>query len=405
MPSLGARWLFDGRGQLLPDALLAWQQERIVAVRPRQRHLAQRDLGDAILLPGLVNAHTHLDLSDMAYEDFHGEATAWLNRVIAHRRLATPESRLAAVQLGISESLQHGVTLVGDITASSSTLQAFAHSPLRATLFCEILGLSRERARQSWQSARNILANLLPASRYRLGLSPHAPYSTRKGLFRLAARQNLPLTVHLAEFPEELPLLQSRRGHFRSWLESLGVWDETGLIASYEDLLAALAVAPKVIFIHLNYPTTGLLDKLQDWARNSKVGVVFCPRTHAYFGHAPHPWLDLLRRGIPVAIGTDSRASSPDLSLLAELRFLWHHSPPLPAWRLWRLATHDAALLVGWPETGSLAPGQLADFIAIPMPSATGKDPLQTLLETDTAPSLVCVGGRLVFDANQRESG
>ena len=397
MPSVGARWLFDGLDRVVQDALLVWEQERIVGVYPGQRRLAQRDLGDAVLLPGLVNAHTHLDLSAMQAGQFPGDACSWLNRVVEYRRQCTPESVRQAVQQGITESLRHGVTLVGDIATSSEAVATLAQSPLRATIFCEILGLSKNRARQSWQQARAIISQGVVSTRCRYGLSPHAPYSTRRGLFRLAARQNLPVAVHLAEFREEQPLLESQSGPFRHWLEQLGAWDADGLCADYGQILDMLRSAPRVIFVHFNYPTGELLERLANWS--GRAGVVFCPRTHAYFGHAPHPWLDLLHRGIRVAIGTDSRASSPDLSVLGELRFVWQNSPALPARRLWRLATSEAAALLGWPETGALVPGRLADFIAIPLRWRITADPLQTLLETDTLPSLVCINGRVVFDA------
>jgi len=397
MPSVGARWLFDGLDRVIQDALLVWEQERIVGVYPGQRRLAQRDLGDAILLPGLVNAHTHLDLSAMQAGQFPGDAWSWLNRVIEYRRQCSPESVRQAVQQGITESLRYGVTLVGDIAASGEAVTTLAQSPLRAIIFCEILGLSKTRARQSWQHAKTIVSQAVASTQCRYGLSPHAPYSTRRGLFRLAARQNLPVAVHLAEFREEQSLLESRSGPFRHWLEQLGVWDAGGLCAGYGQILDMLRSAPQVIFIHLNYPTGELLERLANWS--GRAGVVFCPRTHAYFGHAPHSWPELLRRGIPVAIGTDSRASSPDLSILGELRFVWQNSPTVPAWRLWRLATSEAAAMLGWPETGALVSGRLADFIAIPLHCRTGADPLQTLLETDTLPSLVCINGRVIFDA------
>ncbi|GBD35951.1 Aminodeoxyfutalosine deaminase [bacterium HR36] len=405
MPSISARWLFDGKGCLYEHALLAWEGERIIAVEPGRASYAEQRFGQALIMPGLVNAHTHLDLSDLSMQESPRDPCSWLGRVVAYRRTATAASICEAVRRGIVESVQHGVTLVGDIAATRHTLEVLRNSPLRATVFLEILGLSKSRARAAWQAARALLRSETPAGHYCLGLSPHSPYSTRRGLFCLAAQTRLPLAIHFAEFAEELALLTSHTGPFRAWLESLSAWDETALFPSYESLLRWLRSATRLLLVHVNYPTEPLVTTLVHWAGNDRVGVVYCPRTHAYFGHPPHPWLQLLQRGVPIVFGTDSRASNPDLDLLAELRYVWQRGCPLTPAELFQMATHTAAKLLNWTEAGFLAPGRLADFLVIPLEAANIHDPLRTLLETDSTPQHVYVGGQLVYAAGSEARG
>jgi cytosine/adenosine deaminase-related metal-dependent hydrolase len=210
----------------------------------------------------------------------------------------------------------------------------------------------------------------------------------------------VPLAVHCAEFSEEHELLATQSGPFRSWLESLGAWDPDALVPSHEQLLHWLAPAPQLLLVHLNYPNPAVLEILRDWAAQRKVAVVYCPRTHAYFGHSPHPWLSLLDRGVPVILGTDSRASNPDLNVLAELRWLWRRGCPLSPAQLLRLATHTAAQLLGWPQAGSLVPGSFADFLVFSLAEVEHGDPLRTLLEVNTAPQHVYIAGEVIHSAS-----
>ncbi|MCS7166882.1 MAG: amidohydrolase family protein [Gemmatales bacterium] len=397
MPSIGARWLFDGIEAIYQEALLVWEGERILRVESFRAQHGETYFSDAIILPGLVNAHTHLDLSDLRAAQLPREPLAWLSSVITHRRQADATSVARAMREGMRESLRYGVTLVGDIAGTLGNLEEWRTTALRATVFVEIVGLSKQRARGTWQAARQLLTSWQRPNNVRLGLSPHAPYSTRRSLFALAARSGLPLAIHCLEFAEEHDLLAKRSGPFRMWLESLGAWDERGLMSGYEELLNLTASAPRILFVHVNYPNDALEQTLIHWAGLGRTGIVYCPRTHAFFGHPPHPWLRLLRLGVPVVFGTDSRASNPDLNVLNELRFVWKCGCPLSPKRLLNLVTHTAARLLGWPETGTLCPGQLADFIVMPLNQRPSDDPLSCLLESQEAPLRVYIGGQLVY--------
>ncbi|MCS6851569.1 MAG: amidohydrolase family protein, partial [Gemmataceae bacterium] len=148
-----ARWVFPVVRPPLRNGTVTIAQGRIVAIEPYGRRRADRDLGEAALLPGLVNAHTHLDLAGLrslgAAPAGHGDFTHWLRRVIAHRRERSAEQVLADIREGLDESLRHGTTLLGDIAAGGRSWDILARAPVRAVVFVEVLGLTAARAAQA----------------------------------------------------------------------------------------------------------------------------------------------------------------------------------------------------------------------------------------------------------------
>lgn len=379
--SLTARWILPVDQAPIPDGCVTIRDATIVAVEPAGCRRADIDLGDAAVLPGFVNAHTHLDLTDLRGRlPPSSDIVAWLQGVIQFRRAQTPELVRAAIEQGIRESLTAGTTLVGDIASIGLSWDALSQSPLRAVVFYELLGLSKDRVRASWRDAVTWLQTHPPTVTCRPGLSPHAPYSVRAALYGLAIRyarvEQLPLMTHLAEFPAEVELLQNRAGPLVSFLEGLGVWHPDGLARSVEQVLHWHRSAPHALFAHGNY--------LPDTATLAPGGtIVYCPRTHAAFGHRPHPFRELLEAGVRVALGTDSLASNPDLSLLNEVRYLHAHHPEVPGATLLRLATLNGAAALGWDqETGSLTPGKSADLVVIPLDGVGAADPYQLILRS-----------------------
>jgi cytosine/adenosine deaminase-related metal-dependent hydrolase len=217
----------------------------------------------------------------------------------------------------------------------------------------------------------------------------------RASLFDLAAHSHVPLSIHLAETREEIELLERHTGSFRGFLEELDVWDTEGLIPSISKLLEINQAAANVLLIHGNYLEPSL---------NFPAGttVVYCPRTHAYFGHSLHPFRDLLARGDRVALGTDSLASNPDLDLLAELRFLGRQFPDVPGSALLCMATLNGAEALGrQDETGSLMPGKSADLAVVPLPDRNQSDPYRLLIEGSAPVRAILFRGRWVYDSSE----
>jgi cytosine/adenosine deaminase-related metal-dependent hydrolase len=173
----------------------------------------------------------------------------------------------------------------------------------------------------------------------------------------------------LAETCAELELLEHHSGPFATFLSELGVWDPQGFVSDAEAVLRLNAESSAVLIAHGNY--------LHAHAQVPRGGtIVYCPRTHAAFGHKPHPFRDFLAAGVRVALGTDSLASNPDLDVLAEARFLHQLYPDVPGDVLLRMATLSGAEALGWQdETGSLAAGKSADFVIVPLPSEESEDP------------------------------
>jgi cytosine/adenosine deaminase-related metal-dependent hydrolase len=393
--TLTARWVFPLAGPPLERGTVTMAGDRIAAVEPRGRRTADIDLGTCAILPGLVNAHTHLDLTGMRglappTPDF----TAWLRQVIAHRRQRSPEQVQEDIRAGLDECLRFGTTLVGDISAEGTSWDMLVKAPLRAVVFRELLGLPAERAGQSWLDALTWLHARVASPTCVPGLSPHAPYSVRASLLDYAGSlgwvDKLPLAIHLAETREELQLLSEHRGPFVEFLTEMGVWDPAGLIPRVEEVVSICSACKHVLFAHANY-----LSPLTPIPTNGTV--VYCPRTHAAFGHPSHPFREFLARGVRVALGTDSLASNPDLDLLAEARFLHSRYPDVPPATLLRMATLSGAEALGWQdETGSLEVGKSADLVVLPLPDAEPADPHQLLFASSTAVQAVLWRGRWV---------
>jgi cytosine/adenosine deaminase-related metal-dependent hydrolase len=373
-----ARWVFPVSGPPLPNGTVTVRDDRIEAVQPLGERTADENLGNAAIIPGLVNPHTHLDLSGARGQippTPPDHFTDWLRGVIAYRRSRTAEQTQADIRAGLSECLHFGTTLIGDIAAEGTSWEPLAASRVRAVVFRELIGLADEqymlenRNLSRWQQSH---ANTLTC---RTAASPHAPYSVHSALIRTIAWNGWMLTVHLAESPAEIELLEHRTGPFREFLEDLGVWHPANIAHSLRWVLWRTQRSPNTLLAHCNYlPHSTKLKPNQS--------VVYCPRTHAAFGHPPHPFREFLARGVRVCLGTDSLASNPDLDILAEARFVRSHYPDFPGDQLLRMVTLSGAEALGWSdECGSLEAGKSADFVAVPLPNAAdASDPHELLL-------------------------
>jgi cytosine/adenosine deaminase-related metal-dependent hydrolase len=391
--TLTARWVLPVDAPPLERGCVTFDGERIASIG-HGHGPADLDFGEAAVIPGLVNAHTHLDLTGLRGQappspDF----TRWLKQVIAFRRSRSSEQVQADIREGVAESVRFGTTLLGDISGDGGSWDALAAAPLRAVVYREFLGLPADRASGAWERLDNWLASRTPTPTCSPGVSPHAPYSVRSSLFFAAATRGAPVATHLAETPTENELLMLRRGPFVPFLQDLGVWDPGGLAEDFDHVLSLLSGVEPTLIVHGNYlpPDTDL---------PANASLVYCPRTHAAFGHRPHPFRDFLARGVRVALGTDGLASNPDLDLLAEARFLHELYPDLPGEIVLRMATLSGAEALGRAdETGSLTPGKSADFAVVPLDSGTGNEPHKSLLGSRQPVSAVFFRGRPVGPA------
>lgn len=356
------------------------------------------ELGEVVLLPGLVNAHTHLELSDLSPRELpSGSFVEWLIQVMRKAPGPQDDARIhRATEIGVGNSLQNGVTCIGDVSRyPDTTRRLLKSSGLRAVSYGEVTGMAGRRAFASDRIQRAVEYSAVPGQLH-VGVSPHAPYSIEEGGYRLCLaevqRRGIGLATHLAESPDEAAFLSDHAGPFRDLWESLGGWDERVPVFHGGPIRYAAALGMldyPTLLAHVNYCDD---DEMGMLARGG-ASVVYCPRTHRYFGHPPHRWREMIAAGINVAVGTDSCASSPDLNLVDDLRLLHEIAPEVEAESIWEMGTSRAARAVGMErEVGTIAVGKSADLVAF---AVRGVEPLREALEDGASePVGVWIGGK-----------
>jgi aminodeoxyfutalosine deaminase len=337
----------------------------------------ERDLGHVALMPGLVNAHTHLELSYLA--DAVPPAfgfTDWIRQVMALRR-AQPDPASPVIQDAARDAISAlraaGTAAVGDISNTLVTVPLLNERPLAAAVFFEVL---RFREREAETVIRDAMARLRlvpPAPHVRVWPAPHASYSVSAGLFQ-AMRAWLdtdPLSrtsVHLAESPEETELLTRGTGPFRDLLQDLGAWDHEWTppgCGPVEHLARLQFLTSRTLAVH------GVQMDAGDLARLARTGatLVTCPRSNRHVGVGDPPVARFYESAVPVAIGTDSLASAPNLDVFGELAAMHALAPAVPAARLLESATLVGARALGCGRRlGSIEAGKEAALIVVEVP-------------------------------------
>ena len=398
-----ARYIFSIMQPPVRDGVLVIDQGQVRFIGQSAGTIPLIDLGNAAIVPGLCNAHTHLELSSFDTPLGHpGQAfPAWIREVVHWRRaqVGTPEEQLsqraAAVQRGRQESTASGVMEIRDI-ASPGWQSGWYHAPLAATnshIFQEVLGLSTARSEAIFQAVEAVLSQ--PGSKPN-GISPHAPYTVGVELLTklcaLSKQQRIPVAMHLAESLDELELLQSHSGAFYGLLTELDAWDPAAIPRGIrpQEYLKLLAAADRALVIHGNY--LGDEDFAFLAARADHMSLVYCPRTHHYFGHARYPLPEILAKGVRVQLGTDSRASNPDLNLWNELRFVADAYPELSLETILHLATSS--------ETGLLAVNDPANFVVLDVAADNPADPYELLFDPSSRVRAMFRQGQQVYSVD-----
>jgi cytosine/adenosine deaminase-related metal-dependent hydrolase len=328
------------------------------------------DLGAAALLPGLVNAHTHLELSWMRNQvPPAASMPAWAARLMALRRTVTTEPP-APILEAVREVRAAGTSLVGDVGNTLAAYEPLADSDLAGALFREVLGFSAPAPVDLVASVRAQLDELMPIAWLRPSIVPHAPYSVSPELFRAiaAVSGDRPMSVHLGESAEEVQLLREGTGAWRDLLAELGVWSDRWVppgCGPVEYLERLGLVGPHLLAVH---GTQFTRDDLACLAA-ARATVVTCPRSNQWTGAGVPPIDEFYASGVRVAIGTDSLASVPDLNPFAELSAVRRLAPHVPAAMLLSSATRHGAAALGFAaDYGTIEPGKLADLIAVRLP-------------------------------------
>lgn len=348
-----ARWVVTVSGDVIENGWVRCNTSRVLEIGRGRPEGSHEDLGDAAILPQLVNAHTHLEFSTLVQPlGTPGIRLAdWIGLAIQARQ--QEPNRDQSLEKGLALSVEAGVSLIGEITTPPCR---YPTADISVACFAEVLGLSEERGADRWDAMSEQVA-IDPWC----GISPHAPYSTSLDLVqrcvRFSAKTGRALAMHVAESPEERELLEAGTGAFAQALAKLGLraelWFPWGP-GPFRELLSILSGASRCLLVHGNDFRD---DELDQMSPHSHLSVVYCPRTHFFFQHAQHPVASMLERGIRVALGTDSLASNPDLSVWGEAQYLLNHRQDLSPNCVLQMATMNGADALGYPRLGRIEVG------------------------------------------------
>ncbi len=355
------------------------------------------DLGAATLLPGLINAHCHLD-----FTRFRGiirerqSFTEWIKTINALRRSFTTQDYIDSIAEGFAMLAQGGVTTVANIEAFPELLPHLPVPPLRTWWFLELIDV-RNRIMEDetllgalsfFESHADWLGGF--------GLSPHAPYTASVDLYRLARscgeKYSMLSTTHIAESVEEHEMFSYARGPLHDFLAGLGRDNsDCGQGSALSHLIEHGVIGEGWIIAHLNY----LQDYDYDLVARSGASVVHCPKCHTYFGHAPFPLKALRGHGINVCLGTDSLASNTSLDMRAEMREAQQLHGVDDRDVLEMVLLNGARALGQSGKLGEISPGSTADLVAFPHTDPNdAAEPYRHIVQSRTDPVIVLVNGK-----------
>ncbi len=376
---VSADWVLAGRGGgAIRDGAVALDGDRIVATGPRAEVEARHGRAgrhEAVLLPALVNAHLHLELSHLAGEVPGGAGLpAWIEGFIRARAGLRDREPGPAMAAAAASLVRAGVAAVGDVSNSLGSLAPLGEAGLAGTVFHEVFGVASDRFEQARSAAlaQQRTAAVPPGLAVRL--SPHAVYSTSHAhVVELLGVG--PASLHLAEDRAERAFVAEGRGGFAALVERMGRRVEEVVPRARS---AVALVAPHLRPHHLAVHCVDLDGDDVAALAASGATVVLCPRSNAYIGCGVPPLDALLAAGVPLALGTDSLASSPSLAPLAEAAALRRVFPAIPASRIVPLLWNGPA--VGASHVGALAPGRAPGVLAVATGGARVDDPFEFLV-------------------------
>ncbi|MBI5779749.1 MAG: amidohydrolase family protein [Planctomycetes bacterium] len=336
------------------------------------------DFGNAIISPGLINAHTHLEGPPLYGYSRNPikppqQFTEWAQKVIARRKDLKVKDYLRIIKHSYGISARNGITTLVDHTRLRFTLPAHRKAKLRRILVEEAISLDKTKARETLARVKDTLryANRHSNGLLRTGIAPHSPFSVSpelyKMLFNLARQKKVILSTHLSELKEEVEFLNAGCGKMVTYLRKIGRQTDNWrpprtTPVGYMKKLGMLK--PPAFFIHCNYLTANDIKLLTA----SGSSVVYCPNSHHYFGHRKHPFRELLASGVNVSLGTDGLGSNKDLSILSEMNFIRRNHRDLSPSQIYRMGTINGARTVGLVDKiGALKTGYAADIAVFPI--------------------------------------
>ncbi len=417
---LSARWVLPGEGEPIADgAVLVLPEGRIAAVGadaavPRPAGCDAVALGDAALMPALVNAHSHLELTglrglvrDLPFLD-------WLRTIRAIKDALDAEAFRASARWGVLEGFAAGIATHGDSGTSGQGAAALAALGARGVAYQEVIGPDPSRAGAVLAAVERALDALgaCRSERVSVGISPHAPYTVSdrllEGAAALAAARGLKVAMHVAESPEERALVTGARGPFADYLRSRGIPVEPRGASTVAWLERAGLLDLRPVLVHCVTADQGDFER----ARRHGAAVAHCPSSNAALGHGRADLAAMRRAGVTVGLGTDSVAAGGRLDLFAEARLAAlglagtgsaaEGGGRLSPREMLRLASAGGAAALGLAGVGALAPGAWGDLAAVGLdsPALSAAADVETAVAWGATASdvvLTAVAGRVVY--------
>jgi cytosine/adenosine deaminase-related metal-dependent hydrolase len=386
-----AKVVFTMDGPPIENGAVTVSGERIVEVGKfsdvTKKHSGEVvvDLGEQALLPGLINAHCHLDYTCLRGQIPPAKSfTDWIRAINAEKAKLSPEDYVRSINDGFVEAKRFGTTTIANLTAFPELISN-VEAPIRTWWSAELIDV-RDPSRAN--EIVDLAVEQLKSQKH-WGLAPHAPFTASADLYRRCEEVAPFLTTHLAESREEMSMFRDANGELYDFLKEIGRdMSDCGEQTPVERIAEGNRAYLLVHMNELSDEDVGLLKK-----STSKSSIIHCPRSHAYFGHSPFPFQKLRALGLNICLGTDSLASNADLSLFAEMRAFQKEFPDVPADEILKMVTANPARALGQENAlGKLRPGFLADLIAVPMARSTAA--FEAILEWDRPVTWSMVSGR-----------
>ena len=358
------------------------------------------DLGEQALLPGLINAHCHLDYTCLRGKIPPSKSfTEWIRAINAEKANLSPEDYIRSINDGFAEAKRFGTTTLANLTGFPELVSRI-QPPIRTWWFAELIDV-REPSRAN-EIVDAALEKLKSTERW--GLAPHAPFTASANLYRrceeIARSEDVPLTTHLAESREEMSMFRDARGPLYEFLKEIGRdMSDCGQrtpLGHFSEILrdssTSVGMTQNWLVAHLNELVDDDFDLL---ARSTtKFSIVHCPRSHEYFGHSPFQFDKLCEHGFNVCLGTDSLASNDDLSLLAEMRAFQKEFPNVSPEEVLKMVTVNGARALRQETVlGKIRSEFLADLVAVPCARSTSA--FEEIVAFDRPVSWSMIGGQV----------
>jgi cytosine/adenosine deaminase-related metal-dependent hydrolase len=363
------------------------------------RHRIRR-LHNAVLLPGLINLHSHIELPPLLESVRAKTFPDWIINLIRAKKDLSKQNYRSATKININTLIHTGTTTVGEICTHGVSPALLKQAGLRAVVYHEIISMDPVQGAH-WEPPPGLpsRSSLL----IQVGFSPHTPYTVSqaalRAISRLSKKKGIRVAMHIAESKEEIRLLQRKKSgleelyRFAGW--DIG-WAPQG-DSSIEYLKGIGFLSPNLLAVHAVQVT----GKDINWIRKSRVSIAHCPRSNKETGVGKMQLKKFIDSDITVGLGTDSLASSPTLNMWDEMRYAYHihRQSGVSAEDIFRFATINGAKALGLDkEIGTIEPGKKADMIAVPLPEKDTGDIYSDLLRETKSCSMSMVNGKVLHN-------